>query len=195
MRIADVAQKRPGALDWQERARPAVQLALNCRCGVDCCELDVVGVILFQSHRVPEIAWPLGLMAVAPFWAAVAGTYVPGLVADGERISALAVAYGALVLAFLGGTRWGAALLPQNRRLLTVQRAIAVTFPTAGLASLLLPTVTGLATLLCFYLLQALWDLVSAEDGHLPYWSAMARVCFVGAIVPALLVLIGHAVL
>ncbi len=151
-------------------------------------------MILFQSQRVPEMAWPLGLMAVAPFWMAVGGTYVPGL-ADGERISALAVAYGALVLAFLGGTRWGAALLPQNRRLLTVQRAIATTFPAAGLASLLLPTVTGLAILLCFYLLQALWDLVSAEDGHLPYWSAMTRVCLVGAIVPALLILIGHAVL
>jgi hypothetical protein len=85
------------------------------------------------SRRVPGIVLTYGLLGLIPFLApSLVGLVLP----EHEDLAASVLAmYGALILSFLGGARWG--------------MAIGRPAPDAGVVSLaMLPTLAGLALLL-----------------------------------------------
>src|SRR5688500_14465348 len=67
---------------------------------------------LSDSGRIPPAALGLGLVSLIPFALAALAQWVPlpGLAA-GLPLPA-GIAYGAVVLSFLGGIRWGTAIGP-----------------------------------------------------------------------------------
>ncbi|WP_158742476.1 DUF3429 domain-containing protein [Acidisphaera sp. L21] len=59
-----------------------------------------------MNRSVPFLAWLLGLAGLLPFL----GCGLLALGQDGDRAALALVAYGAVILAFLGGVHWGFAL-------------------------------------------------------------------------------------
>ena len=102
----------------------------------------------------------------------------------------MTLAYGGLMLAFLGGIRWGVALNAVNER----QRArelIGGAVPVMmGLAAFFLAPPIGLSLIITALFIQALADVLSAERGTLPGWFGRLRALLtVLAVIPVLLVL------
>ena len=147
-------------------------------------------------------AWTLSLAGLVPF-AIVAVTL---LVIDRTSVwHALAVdagrTYGAVILSFLGGTRWGAGL---DRADAGRQFALAVVPSLVGWFSLFMADVYGVALLALAFAAQGAWDAFStapAPDGRrapldrpLPHWFGRLRATLtfmvVGALVTMFLALV-----
>jgi hypothetical protein len=54
----------------------------------------------------PKVPWVLGLLGLVPFYGALAGGQLAPSPYDGVATTVF-YAYGAIILSFLGGTRWG----------------------------------------------------------------------------------------
>ena len=134
---------------------------------------------------IPVSALALGLAGVVPFWLPVAATVtsMPGLPA--ARAVAAQVVYGALILSFLGGVRWGAAIERKAGAARDLVLALAVLGCLAGFAAVLLPAVPGLSLILAGLLLHAGWDAAAAARGELPDWFARLRLLLTALVVPA----------
>ncbi len=146
------------------------------------------------DHPMPVFAWPLGLAGTMPFWIAAVLLWSHVDPVSASRAVALSIAYGAVVLSFLGGTRWGSALVAEDRLRLFRDRLLAIVPGAAGFAAMFMPPVIALNLLISLFLWQALWDLTSAQDGRLPYWSGMLRVTLTALTVPALLAMLGKII-
>jgi Protein of unknown function (DUF3429) len=82
--------------------------------------------------------------------------------------------YGAIILSFLGGVRWGLALreqpVPAKDLLFSVLPAIAAWF------SLFLTAPASIAILLLGFCAQGAWDSLSMHAGKGPQWYAQLRI-------------------
>ena len=98
--------------------------------------------------------------------------------------------YGGLMLAFLGGIRWGVALnaVDERRR---ARELIGGAVPVMmGLAAFFLAPPIGLSLIIIALFIQALADVLSAERGVLPGWFGRLRALLTAlAVIPVLLVL------
>jgi len=144
-----------------------------------------------EDHR-QAFVWPVGLAGTVPLWIAAILMWSHSDPVGAERAVAIAIAYAAIVLAFLGGSRWGSAIALPSRTLFYRERLMSILPGLAGLAALFTPSVIALTLLVSMFLWQALWDLTSAQDGRLPYWSGMLRVTLTTICVPALLAMLGR---
>lgn len=140
---------------------------------------------------VPRAVLVYGLLGVIPFWAPPAAAVLwPHVL---PLAAVVASVYGALILSFLGGARWG----------LEVARAA----PRAGIVSLaMLPTLVGLVLLLLpadwragqlwalatALLLHWLWDL--GAHGLPPWYPRLRTILTVGAVtgLATMALLVGH---
>ena len=124
---------------------------------------------------IPGAALLLGLAGLIPFLggAAALWTMLPGLAP--ERGLQLIIAYGAIILSFLGGIRWGTAIGPYDTRRQGLEFAASVLGSLAGLAAIFIPAVPALTLLIAGFLMQALWDVTSVESGRLPAWFGKLR--------------------
>ena len=100
-------------------------------------------------------------------------TSIPGVAP--ERGLQLIIAYGAIILSFLGGIRWGTAIGPYDTRRQGLEFAASVLGSLAGLAAIFIPAVPALTLLIAGFLMQALWDVTSVESGRLPAWFGKLR--------------------
>ncbi|KPF78846.1 hypothetical protein IP88_03035 [alpha proteobacterium AAP81b] len=123
------------------------------------------------ASPTPRIVLVYGVAGLIPFLAPPLATLVvPGAT---DLVAGLAAAYGALILSFLGGARWGLEIAHARPRPAVIGLAMLPTL--GGLALLLLPPdlrpfqLAGLALLLG---LHFLWDL-SARG--LPRWYPRLR--------------------
>lgn len=124
------------------------------------------------SNRSPAVIWAYGLAGLIPFVAGALGV----LIADGV-VRTLAVwvltAYGALILSFLGGARWG---LEIGRTLVLPRVISAAMAPTLAGFFLLavphLPAWVRLAGLACAFVAQWVWDVRSPAA---PEWYPRLR--------------------
>ena len=123
---------------------------------------------------IPPAALGLGLAGALPFWFA-AGAFLSGGPITAMQALSVAVAYGAVILSFLGGVRGGAARGPidENRRMR--EFTLSVIPSLAGFAAFFTPPHLGLSILISGFLLQALWDVTSADTGLLPGWFGRLR--------------------
>lgn len=91
--------------------------------------------------------------------------------------------YGAVILSFLGGIRWGAVLSAGRG---TAALAASVLPSLAGWVALMLAPRAALILLIAGFTIQMLWDMQSAKSGQLPEWFGAYRLGISIAVVFAL---------
>ena len=127
---------------------------------------------MLAKARPPAVTWVYGLLGLIPFLAgAAAAVTITGV---GRTLAQLElIAYGALILSFLGGGRWG---LEIGR---SPVRAVVI-------SASMLPTVSGFVILICMgvanplrllllsaaFLAQWVWDIRSKDT---PAWYPPLR--------------------
>jgi hypothetical protein len=139
--------------------------------------------------RIPRVALVLGVVGALPFWAA-AIALLTGSGLSAPRALAVAVAYGAIILSFLGGIRWGAALGPMAEGRRALELSLSVLPAMAGFASFFLAPIIGVSLLIGSFFLQAMWDVASADRHQLPSWFGRLRALLsILVVLPLILVL------
>lgn len=146
---------------------------------------DAAGAPGARSVPDPWI-WAIAGSGVVPF-VVLALLVWGGDAAVAERARAMMAGYGAVVLGFLGGARWGAELVrapaaPSKARL------VAAAVPTVvAWGALLLEARASLLVLVAGGIVQLAWDLLAARSGLLPAWTGRVRALLSGVGVAAML--------
>jgi hypothetical protein len=135
-----------------------------------------------NDHRIPPAALWLGLGGLIPFVACGAAVAVDlALPVIGDPMRAL-VGYGAVILSFLGGARWGFALRMQDAGLQARAFLLAVCPSIAGWLLLLAPPPLALAASPILFLLLGVADRRLTEIGA-PLWYARLRTLLTSIVV------------
>ena len=143
-------------------------------------------------RSIPTPALALGLGGLLPFAAGAIASWLPhvGLAAIG--LAALG-AYGAVILSFLGGVRWGAVLFDEAALERWTPLVLAVLPSLVAWVALLAPPAPMLALLLAGLLGQYALDRSAARSGALPAWYARLRTILTAGAGVATLVGLGAA--
>jgi hypothetical protein len=83
--------------------------------------------------------------------------------------------YGAVILSFLGGIRWGFAIQPMNKSDLWLQLTISVTPSLLAWVALLMPQSIGIGLLIIGFLGMLALDLQFVSQGRAPRWFSKLR--------------------
>jgi hypothetical protein len=143
------------------------------------------------STKLPRAVLVYGLLGIVPFWAPpVASVLWPHVL---PLAGVVAGVYGALILSFLGGARWGLEVMRAQPRVGIVSLAMLPTL--IGLVLLLLPAewrVGQLWALAAALGLHWLWDV--GARGLPPWYPRLRTILTLGAItgLAAMAVLVGH---
>lgn len=133
---------------------------------------------------IPRVVFGYGLAGLIPFWApAAAGLAWPE---TREIAGLLLAAYAALILSFLGGARFGRAVLDAPPSVAAISLSMLPTI--AGLATLALPPslrTVQLLLLAAALALHWLWDL---RDTGAPAWMPRLRTILTAGAVAGLAV-------
>lgn len=139
-----------------------------------------------QNPKVPRAAGWLGAGGVIPFVTlAIAGPFL----SDPIRTQAFLalIAYGAVILSFMGGIHWGLAIADSRdagfRRL-----GISVLPALIGWAALLVPPAIGILALAVSFALMLSVDLSATRRGEAPAWYPRLRWPLTLIVVTALLI-------
>lgn len=131
---------------------------------------------LSALKTVPKAPLWLGLSGVLPFVAGVIVFAAGGVwFVTAELALRSTVAYGAVILSFLGGVRWGLALLLSNPDVRDARFALSVLPPLIGWVAILLPAFPALVMLAVSFAAQGAWDVGDAEDDGAPHWFSHLR--------------------
>lgn len=139
------------------------------------------------SDGIPGAALWIGIAGLIPFAAAALALWVPLPLLDPANGLKLAVNYGAIILSFLGGIRWGTAIGPYDSGRMSRELATSVLGALAGLAAVFLPPIPALTLLVTGFLMQGLWDVTSVEAGRLPMWFGKLRMLLTAVVVVSLI--------
>lgn len=139
------------------------------------------------AGRIPSAALLLGLAGLVPFFAGAAALWASLPLLPPETGLKLAIVYGAIILSFLGGIRWGTAIGPYDTSRQTLEFSASVLGSLAGLAAVFLPAIPALALLIAGFLMQGLWDVMSVDSGRLPSWFGRLRMILTAGAVVSLI--------
>ncbi len=127
----------------------------------------------FQRRKIPPAPLVLGLGGLIPFWALALGVIAGGVAGFGPGRLALALAaYGAIIVSFLGGIRWGFAVREGDGGL---QYAISVVPSLLAWATLAAPAQWRLALLGILALVMWPADQALVRAGIAPAWFGRLR--------------------
>lgn len=144
---------------------------------------------------IPAMALWLGLAGLIPFAGGALSLWAPLPGLEPEKGLKLAISYGAIILSFLGGIRWGTAIGPYDTQRQSREMATGVLGSLAGLAAVFLPPIPALTLLIAGFLMQGLWDVTSVEAGRLPTWFGKLRMILTaGAVVSLVATLLAAVV-
>lgn len=133
----------------------------------------------FMSRQIPASAAWLGGAGLLPF----ALTALLAMIAQDAELRRMAlgafVAYSAVILAFLGGVRWGAALGDANWRPL----ALSVVPCLVAFACLLIESEDAIKVLGLLYGVVGLFDVLRRPAPEWPAWFMKLRARLSGAVV------------
>lgn len=134
------------------------------------------GWITGEERRADRVtAWLLALAGVVPF-ALLAASIVAVDTANPLRLMLVDGfrTYSAVILAFLGGIRWGAVLVgtPPRQHVFL----IAVLPVTLAWSALFLPVILGITLLLFAFCAQGAWDSVTFHASGETVWFARLRI-------------------
>jgi hypothetical protein len=142
------------------------------------------------DYTIPPAALYLGLGGLIPFLFSLLMVMffdIAGL----EFLQMFILGYGAVILSFLGGVRWGDALYARdgdNNAEQTQLLSFSIIAPLVAWLALLVPFIFGLMMLITAFALQTWWDVQSALRQDIPVWYGRLRFGL-GSAVTALLVL------
>ena len=121
-------------------------------------------------------AWFLAGLGAVPFVVmALAGVVWPEFAAARLGGDAAFLGYGAVILSFMGGIRWGRALSLEEPARAAEQMILSVAPSLAAWLALLIDRPWSLVLLLTCFAMQAAWDWKSAGNGLLPAWFGRLR--------------------
>ncbi len=147
------------------------------------------------STHMPAAARQLAMAGVLPFALAASAQWLKVPWVEPARGVFLGAAYGAVVLSFLGGIRWGTAIGPYGKRRQALEFIGSVLPALAAWLALLLPPILGLSLLIASFLMQALWDVTSIDRGRLPQWFGKFRMILTaGAIISFIIMLVPQTI-
>jgi len=131
--------------------------------------------MLLEMGNERRAAWILALAGYLPFIAIAIALLMLGGAHPLQTVLVDAFrTYGAIILSFLGGVRWGLALreqpVPARDLFFSVLPAIAAWF------SLFLTAPASVAILLLGFCAQGAWDSLSMHAGKGPQWYAQLRI-------------------
>lgn len=133
----------------------------------------------FMSRQIPAPAAWLGGCGLIPF----AATALLSMIAEDVELRALAlrafVGYSAVILAFLGGVRWGAALGEARWRALV----LSVWPSLAAYAGLLIDPENAIKVLGLVYAVVGVFDVLRRPSPEWPAWFMKLRARLSGAVV------------
>ena len=121
---------------------------------------------------IPKAALFLGLSGLLPF-VALGGIAVCQAPAIHRGVYSALMAYGAIILSFLGGVRWGFAINAKSPSNLTLPLMISVTPSLIAWLSLLVRAEYGIVVLTVSFLLMTLLDF-KLQSG--PAWYLTLRI-------------------
>ncbi len=134
---------------------------------------------MFLSREIPAAAGWLGGAGVVPFIAlAIAAAAAPDAVWRELALRAF-VAYSAVILSFLGGIRWGAALGNADTRRLATSVAPSL----LAFGCLLLPSADALKVLALLFAVVGIFDVMKRPTPEWPAWFMRLRARLSGAVV------------
>lgn len=129
-----------------------------------------------HQSRMIATAWFLAGLGALPFvLMALAGIVLPEFAAARLGGDAAFLGYGAVILSFMGGVRWGRALTLDKPALAAEQMILSVAPSLAAWLALLIDRPWSLVLLLTCFAIQAAWDMSSARTGLLPSWFGRLR--------------------
>ena len=139
-----------------------------------------------MRRPLPLLAWLLGLAGLIPFAACGYGSLTPG----GDPAALALAAYGAVILAFLGGVHWGFALPEPSGRGERARLGLGVLPSLVGWVALLLVIAVnaeaGLALLVVGFLATTVVEARGAKLGLVPQGYMMLRYGLSAAVVTIL---------
>ena len=125
---------------------------------------------------VPSVPLWLGLSGALPFLAGVIVFALGGVpYVDAAFAQRATVIYGAVILSFLGGVRWGLGLIRARDDLRDARLSLSVVPSLIGWAAALIPPFPGLVLLALSFAAQGAWDVGDAEDDGAPRWYPTLR--------------------
>ncbi len=144
------------------------------------------------SRTFQRTAWWLGLAGLIPFVAAslvLLGIGINNPLAD-PIINAFR-GYGIAILSFLGGIRWGLALVAESHqhRHDSLSLVLSVVPSLIAWCTIFMSPIAAIGTLLTGFCAQGAWDTWSAQAGKLPAWFSPLRITL------TLVVALSHIVL
>ncbi|WP_394690833.1 DUF3429 domain-containing protein [Hoeflea sp.] len=143
-----------------------------------------------HQTRAIATAWFLAGLGAVPFVAMALGqAIVPGFANAHLGGDQAFLGYGAVILSFMGGVRWGAALAPSSAPTSAETMILSVAPSLAGWLALLIDRPWSLLLLLVGFILQGAWDVASARNGSLPSWFGKLRMV-ISAIVAASILIV-----
>ena len=126
-----------------------------------------------SSASIPAVPLALGLAGLLPFWGLAVGLLAHGLFGVDARLLDLALAtYAAIIVSFLGGIRWGAALGRDGQGLNFIMSIVP---SLVAWACLLAPEPWRLALLGLTALVLGPIDLGLVREGIAPRWFGRLR--------------------
>jgi len=167
-----------------------------------------------KSHHIPMPALTLGIAGLLPFFACAFITWVPSAgtvfsflmgpqsesgTAYSDMIKQKAVlglgAYGAVILSFLGGVRWGNLLHNKTKINQWIPLTMSVVPSLIAWPALLLPTSWMLSILAAGFVLQYATDVEGVRQKILPIWFGRLRTTLTtGAVLSLLAGLLAAAI-
>ncbi len=127
--------------------------------------------------RIPPAPLVLGLAGLIPFIVLTLALWIVDDLPRFSLVSAL-LAYGAVILSFLGGVKWGQAIATENdpsTGSLWRALSLAVCPSLLGWVALLLPQASAILLLLTGFILQYLLDRHWVKTNTLPLWYGKLR--------------------
>ena len=153
-----------------------------------------------RSSKHVFTAWVLGVLGLIPFAVSAFGMlFLSGPTSPLPfDFAFMGVAYGGVILSFLGGIRWGVALAPVVAGRRSLELMFSVMPSLLGWVAIFLPSFVpaprlSIALLCIGFFAMAIWDMLSAARGRLPRWYLYLRFALSFGAVTSL-VLIGIAV-
>ena len=118
-----------------------------------------------KSAAVPLPALLLGIGGILPFLGSVIAIFLnDGLFGEMARIAL--VGYGAVILSFLGGIRWGAVLKERSKNKMATPLLLSVVPSLIAWCALLVNTILGTLVLILGFGGQYLYDRASSNQGQ-----------------------------
>lgn len=139
-----------------------------------------------DTQSIPAAPLWLGLGGLLPFVASAAGVH-----AADPTIALLALSslggYGAVILSFLGGIKWGVVVNDRAAMQSWSTLALSVLPSLIAWPALLLPPLTMLSLLIFGFALQFVLDRHSVASGMLPRWFGRLRLILTAGAILSLL--------